>query len=55
MTISILKIKAVLRPKEFKRFQKFMEGQTIGIGADGVGMVFENDLLRFINGLSCID
>ena len=44
MSIQFKRIKEVLKPKSYKDFLKFMEGQTV----DERG-VFEDDFLKWIN------
>ena len=43
-------IEDTLGKREYKRFLKFMDGQTCIEGG-----VFEGDLDRFLRGLKCID
>lgn len=50
MPINFNRIKEILKPKYYKDFNKFMYGQTVCI--DGI---YENDFLRWIYKLPCVD
>lgn len=47
----------LLTPAEFKRFEEWMTGQTVGCMDDGckLTIVYTGDLLRFMKGLPVID
>jgi hypothetical protein len=43
-------IEKILKPKEYKRFIKWMEGQTTDMNG-----VYEDDFIRFVKGLGVTD
>jgi hypothetical protein len=47
----------ILTPAQFKEFNTWMNGQTVGCIDDSctTGIVYTGDLLRFIKGLPVID
>lgn len=50
MTIPFKRIKEVLKPKYYKDFNKFMEGQTVCV--DGV---YDDDFFRWLLKLEAVD
>ena len=56
MTIADKRIEEVLKPKAYKNFCKFMQGQTVELGDDGSSaMIFEDDFLCWMKHLPVID
>ena len=48
-------IKEILYAKDYKKFEKFMTGQTMSMASKNEMYIYPCDLDRFIKGLSCID
>ncbi len=50
MSIKFERIKEILKPKHYKKFCKFMIGQTMDMEG-----VYDDDFLRFVKELEVID
>ena len=46
--IEFERIKEILKPEEFKKFNRFMFGQTFQI-KDKKSYVYDDDFIRFVN------
>jgi hypothetical protein len=55
MTISMERIKEIMKPEQYMRFKDFMTGQTVESGKDGKTQVFDGDFLRWVKKMSVID
>mgnify|MGYP001278342843 CR=1 FL=1 len=42
-------VKALMTPAEFVTFQQWIEGQTMGIYADGTANIYDWDVERFLH------
>ncbi len=54
MSISFSRLREVMKAREYNKFLKWMRGQTVGL-EDGECMVYEDDLLRYLNHEPIID
>lgn len=54
MVIRSTRVKELLTPEQYKKFQKFMHGQTVR-EENGEFLIYEDDFLRFVKGLLVID
>ena len=45
---TIKEIKEILKPAEFKKFQKWFRGQTCEINKKGELVVYKHDFIRFL-------
>ncbi len=54
MVIKNSRIKELLTPKQYEKFQKFMRGQTVR-EEKGELLIYEGDFLRFIKEFPVID
>lgn len=55
MTIPMSRFGEILRPKAFKDFTKFLQGQTTEMDKDGRSLIFEDDFMRWVKKQKVID
>lgn len=55
MSIRVERIKEILKPSQYKKFMKWMDGQTIRLFEDGTKGIYEHDLMRWIKKLPVVD
>jgi hypothetical protein len=48
-------LKEKMNSKQFKKFQKWMDGQTVGSNDEGQLCAYWQDIERFLRGQDCID
>lgn len=45
-------IRSILNDSQLRQFEVYMDGQTQGLGDMGEGVVYEEDLRRFLRGVT---